>query len=473
MVWQDLMFACSIYPGDPAFLRSVKAEAEFQVRRLRHRASLALWCGNNEIAQLNTNGGGRNKGDLMDSPKLRRNYEAVFHRILPGEVATHDGATPYWPSSQWRSSFKDSLSHAATHPDGEKRGDTHFCDVWHARHPVKDYEIWRFRFCSEFGLQSYSSPETNATFCPPHNDNIFGHEMENHQKNRAGNQIILDYISRSYRFPKDQECADLSLSAEPGVLHAGGAWSTTGASCRVAWVRSIGSSTTAGRSPRGVRSSSRGNGGRCIMWRGGFSRRPSGAARCPATRARSSALTTAPRPCEKVNLYTVSDLPETTRAECALGAVARRRPRAAARTEERRAALWPEREAKDPGFRPAHGQARPGQPPPADRAADGPQSRQRGNGAANPAAVSESSLRKNQSGHPAKIAGWKPEVTFSSAVFRHRFAFDLPGMPHRSSDNYFELYPDQPKTVTVVLTRPQTLPSLRQSLTYHSLVDTY
>ena len=54
-------------------------------------------------------------------------------------------------------------------------------------------------------MQSYSSPATQATFCPPESGNVFGPLMENHQKNRAGNQIILDYVSRRYRFPKSQE----------------------------------------------------------------------------------------------------------------------------------------------------------------------------------------------------------------------------------------------------------------------------
>ncbi len=52
MVWQDFMFACAIYPGGPEFLASVKAEAEYQVKRLANRACLALWCGNNEIEQM-------------------------------------------------------------------------------------------------------------------------------------------------------------------------------------------------------------------------------------------------------------------------------------------------------------------------------------------------------------------------------------------------------------------------------------
>lgn len=54
-------------------------------------------------------------------------------------------------------------------------------------------------------MQSYSSPATNATFGPKDDNNVFGPTMENHQKNAAGNQIILNYVSRQYRFPKSQD----------------------------------------------------------------------------------------------------------------------------------------------------------------------------------------------------------------------------------------------------------------------------
>jgi beta-mannosidase len=49
LVWQDFMFACSMYPGDEKFLESVRAEAADNVRRLRNHPSVALWCGNNEV----------------------------------------------------------------------------------------------------------------------------------------------------------------------------------------------------------------------------------------------------------------------------------------------------------------------------------------------------------------------------------------------------------------------------------------
>jgi beta-mannosidase len=64
-------------------------------------------------------------------------------------------------------------------------------------------------------------------------------------------------------------------------------------------------------------------------------------------------------------------------------------------------------------------------------------------------------------------------LTFISPVFQHRFAFDLPGIAHHSSDNYFELYPGEEKSVTVEFEQPQTPARLRRRLTHRSLVDTY
>ena len=50
LVWQEFIFACSIYPlDDPAFWKTCTQKSVQNVRRLRHRASLALWCGNNEM----------------------------------------------------------------------------------------------------------------------------------------------------------------------------------------------------------------------------------------------------------------------------------------------------------------------------------------------------------------------------------------------------------------------------------------
>lgn len=189
MVWQDFMFACSLYPGDNEFLNSIASEAYHQVRRLRHHACLALWCGNNELEQM--------PQEIMTTPQRVIDYQAVFYDILPDIVKRNNPQAAYWPSSPHNpEGYEKGFNN-------ENAGDCHFWDVWHARKPVKTYETKNFRFCSEFGMQSYSSPEIAATFCDPQDFNVFGPAMENHQKNGAGNLIIFDYISRLYRFPKD------------------------------------------------------------------------------------------------------------------------------------------------------------------------------------------------------------------------------------------------------------------------------
>ena len=187
LVWQDFMFACDLYPSDEAFLESVKREAHDNVRRIRHHASLALWCGNNEIAMISQKW-------LSEQPDLARGYYRLFHEILPAVVAETDPQTAYIPSSPDHSipGYPDTVP--ASH-------DEHDWNVWHSRAPVEHYETTQHRFVSEFGMQSYPSPEVALTFCPPEQLNVFSPVFENHQKNIGGNQVIFDYVSRLFRFP--------------------------------------------------------------------------------------------------------------------------------------------------------------------------------------------------------------------------------------------------------------------------------
>lgn len=49
LVWQDLMFGCNVYDLEDHFEQNILAETTDNVRRLRHHACMALWCGNNEM----------------------------------------------------------------------------------------------------------------------------------------------------------------------------------------------------------------------------------------------------------------------------------------------------------------------------------------------------------------------------------------------------------------------------------------
>lgn len=52
LVWHDYAFACGDYPIHKEYLENVKKEVEAQTKRLRNRASLALFCGGNEDFML-------------------------------------------------------------------------------------------------------------------------------------------------------------------------------------------------------------------------------------------------------------------------------------------------------------------------------------------------------------------------------------------------------------------------------------
>ncbi|MDQ8193918.1 hypothetical protein QEH59_05750 [Coraliomargarita sp. SDUM461004] len=190
LVWHDFMFACWTYPGDPDYLDSVREEAIYQVRRLRNQSHLALWCGNNEIVQMHWE-------KMRDHPEEAQAYVRLFHEILPEVIAAHGTAASYWPSSGWNP--QDPMGFT----DNVDSGDTHFWGVWAARQPVEAYEALEHRFFSEFGMQAYPWPETAATFTKSRN--IFSPDMNCHQKNGSGNEIIFHYISTLYRFPKDYE----------------------------------------------------------------------------------------------------------------------------------------------------------------------------------------------------------------------------------------------------------------------------
>lgn len=199
MVWQDLMYACAYYDLTPDFEKSIRLETEQNVTRLRHHASLALICGNNEIEGFMAQGIETYcKGDMESygpkSPHHFSDYIKMFSYILPGIVKDRAPQTFWWPSSP--SSGGD-----CEEPSAENRGDCHYWDVWHGEKPFTDYRKYFFRYVSEFGFQSFPCLKTVESFTLPEDRNIFSRIMERHQRNDAANGKILSYLSQTYRYP--------------------------------------------------------------------------------------------------------------------------------------------------------------------------------------------------------------------------------------------------------------------------------
>ncbi|WMT88095.1 glycoside hydrolase family 2 protein [Pelagibacterium sp. 26DY04] len=195
LVWQDFMFSCMPYPSDRAFLADVATEITQQVRRLSHHASIALWCGDNEVI-----------GSLNWYPETRANRDrhlANYDRmskLLSDIVADEDPQRRFWPSSP-------SLGYM-DFADGwhvDTRGDMHFWDVWHSAKPFEHYRTVQPRFASEFGFQSFTSMNVIETFTEPGDRNPSSPVMETHQRNDGGNARILETMCRYFRFPKGFE----------------------------------------------------------------------------------------------------------------------------------------------------------------------------------------------------------------------------------------------------------------------------
>ncbi|KAL7622809.1 hypothetical protein AAE478_006488 [Parahypoxylon ruwenzoriense] len=97
LLWSEFQFADAFYPVYPEFLENCRLETEYQVRRVNHHPSLALWAGGNELEIY---------GLLVVryfAPELRdrflHEYEILFLNTLLPTVYGNSRSISYIPSS--------------------------------------------------------------------------------------------------------------------------------------------------------------------------------------------------------------------------------------------------------------------------------------------------------------------------------------------------------------------------------------
>lgn len=200
LVWQDFMFACSMYPGDEKFVENVKQEVIDNVNRLQNHPSIAIWCGNNENDEGWHNWGWQKQFNYSkaDSTQIRNDYKKVFHEMIP---QTLDSLLPkekniYWsssPSIGW--GRKESLL----------QGDSHYWGVWWGKETFEIYEKKVGRFMSEYGFQGMPNLETLQKVMNKEDLNFTSEAFKNHQKHPTGYETINEYMERDYIVPKNFE----------------------------------------------------------------------------------------------------------------------------------------------------------------------------------------------------------------------------------------------------------------------------
>ena len=199
MIWQDFMFACSMYPAEGALLDNIHQEAVDNVKRLRNHACIALWCGNNECQDAWLGWGWKREIERQNkeyADKIWAQYRQQYHVTLPGVVREYAPGTFYWPSSPF--AFEGEMS-------GTTDGDRHYWSVWHGKAPISDYDSEKSRFFSEYGFQSFPEFESVKRYAPyPEDWDIRSEVMMSHQRGGDhANGLIEAYLLNEYKKPRD------------------------------------------------------------------------------------------------------------------------------------------------------------------------------------------------------------------------------------------------------------------------------
>lgn len=197
LIWQDFIFACSPYPADPTFLRRVSEEADYNIRRLRNHACLAMWCGNNEILEGMNYWGWNRRYPAEIYQKFQDDYQKLFCELLPAKVAELDEGRFYQHTSPYVAQW--------TRPDTWKIRDTHNWGIWFGRKPFESTDNEWNRFVSEFGFQAFPEMKTIRMFASPEDYAIDSEVMTAHQKSSVGNDLIKTSMERYFKVPEKFE----------------------------------------------------------------------------------------------------------------------------------------------------------------------------------------------------------------------------------------------------------------------------
>ena len=190
LVWQDFTYGCSYYPDTGYYADAGRIEATAAVKRLRHHASLALWCGNNENLTMF-------QDDWSGGSPPRLLGEHFYEEILPAVVAAENPAAPYWPGSPYGGPSANSADF----------GDCHNWDVWHGRGDWVHYTENDSRFCSEFGFAASCGLGAWDTCLAPADKHPHSPAIRWHDKTRKGYDVYLNMVD--IHFPKAQTLEDL------------------------------------------------------------------------------------------------------------------------------------------------------------------------------------------------------------------------------------------------------------------------
>ncbi|KAK6639866.1 hypothetical protein RUM43_008141 [Polyplax serrata] len=198
LIWQDMMFACSMYPATDDFLDNVKTEVKQQVRRLQHHPSIAIWAGNNENeAALRGNW----YGTARNLSVYKEDYIKLYVDTIQSVVLLNDISREYVTSSPSNGIETANEGYLAQDPYSPLYGDVHYynyiLDGWN------DYVYPDTRFASEYGFQSMPSFHAMSSVTLREDRNLQSEFTKKRQHLPGGNDYLRDLIGYQLKLPED------------------------------------------------------------------------------------------------------------------------------------------------------------------------------------------------------------------------------------------------------------------------------
>ena len=212
LIWQELVFACAMYPTDAPFLASVHEEISQQVARLHHHASIVIWGGNNEnevAIEWYPYSKAHRDTAVVDFTKLY--VETVRPAILSADPSTpprpwvdsspsngllSDGTAPGMP---YIKRWGNADIRASANGSAGSWGDVHYYNYDADCEDPSTYPA--ARFVSEHGVQSFASLRAYRNVTLPsdwHRDSAL---MAYRNRHQLGHVQMHDQLQRHFRVP--------------------------------------------------------------------------------------------------------------------------------------------------------------------------------------------------------------------------------------------------------------------------------
>ncbi len=187
MVWQDFMYVCAGYPEEEWFLREAEREAMEAILRLRRHPSIVVWCGNNENQWLHN-------VLWKQRDRVERLYGSTIYESLLSKICQSlDPTRPYRPSSPF----------GGEDAAGRHEGDRHNWEVWSQGIDYPAYLEDNGRFISEFGWQAPPTMELLEAYLEKEDLTPRSYAFKAHEKQTGGLELLRALLAVHYPVSED------------------------------------------------------------------------------------------------------------------------------------------------------------------------------------------------------------------------------------------------------------------------------